>query len=571
VTLVRVDGNNGGAPITIPSPGVGVPASIVLVGCGGSGDVTRGGGAGQVVSLRHTFTSADPLTVVLPEALAQGESGDSYQDATLKLPGVSDLVVARHGHPYNSSRAGQSGSGWDGTNGLAGGGQNGGGQNNFPVITGGAGDELTVFSLLSVTLAEGGTAYSNSAPVPHPALAPNLGTGGNGGDGGDGGVDDTTAQIGSSAGFYMWYGPGVAPPGANDLTLTRTEHDDLVVYVAQGHGMVSLPPIPRGVNVNVVAAGAGGGSIDNGGGGGGEVLRAAYTATQDTQTARIIVPHAPPRYSAEPAWNTQLFALESTGTTALLDARPGNDAGRYRDPTTFEYIGGENGAGERTPGNFSKGGTGAGGRGSTNNPRSGGPGVTVVVPSLNDPVASYQFGQGGDGLIFPSPDAATIDGALNSGNGGTASSNSVDPDALFSRGGGGAFVLWYSTTNGVSEATGVPPLVENPPAARYVPVPPAYNFLGVSLTPRTVTSHNHDAYGRRQKLRGEGYAALVWMATHPLATRPEDLAYAARHGVPVPLLAALRVLPTPVSEDVFTWAQDAYGLEVPAFHPSQLM
>jgi len=60
------------------------------------------------------------------------------------------------------------------------------------------------------------------------------------------------------------------------------------------------------------------------------------------------------------------------------------------------------------------------------------------------------------------------------------------------------------------------------------------------------------------------------MVQNPSSTTPEDIAYAARYGCPLQLLAALRKLPVPVNNSVFVAARVKYGLRIPEFNINAL-
>ena len=281
---------------------------------------------------------------------------------------------------------------------------------------------------LNYQFGRGGTAFL-SAPSTNFTPAAGSGFGGDSGD-----LFTAFAKPGGDGGFIMWFGAGVLPPGNNDLTLVDNQVGQTIWLLAEGHGTTVIPgaDLPRNATINWALGGPGGRGFRQVGGGAGEVLFGSFTNTSGDIS--LVLPHAPPKLSAEPAWDSAL----TVGSTPTVIARYGLPANNVS--------GGRAGAsGNENPGSSisEQGGRGGGGTQSASTSNQGGIGLEYNVGD----VESFMVGFGGDGRPVPI-DRPTSDGGANTSNGGSSlndeNDNTLAGTVTFGRGGGGFFVLWYT-------------------------------------------------------------------------------------------------------------------------------
>uniref|UniRef100_A0A6C0AUH5 Uncharacterized protein n=1 Tax=viral metagenome TaxID=1070528 RepID=A0A6C0AUH5_9ZZZZ len=111
---------------------------------------------------------------------------------------------------------------------------------------------------------------------------------------------------------------------------------------------------------------------------------------------------------------------------------------------------------------------------------------------------------------------------------------------------------------------------EYPVLGKYQPAPGVLRFLGLIVLPQTAPGQVLDRAGQRHRIPGAAYAALAYMVGNPASTTGGDIAFAFNNGCPEPLLAVLRLLPTPVPDAAYESARTAFGVAVRAFVRGQI-
>jgi hypothetical protein len=523
------------------SPGIGTTANIVLVGCGGSGNFTAGGGGGEVIVFQHVFQDDNDLTIVLPEAAVPGETASAYADSTLNISGL-DPVVARHGGPAfvsgsssdgfsgGASGSGQRGGGGaTGPIGLGGGGQGGPGGRFVGTTTdpspGGLGVTLNIGSgdlAQSYLLAEGGngggvtlaTAATGTGP-------PNSGFGGDGGDG----SSNSTTGTGATGFFVMWYGE-LPIPGNSDLTTTKVVVKNgcvtTVAIMASGSGSATFS-YHKGATVHYALVGQGGNGTTVAGGGGGEVQTGTFTKLNGG-TATLVLPAAPPLLEVAPQVNSQ-FIDAGSGINVLAKfgeaARPGQDGGA-----------GASGSGNLGGSGNSGGGGGHGGAGSSNDFNGdtlGGPGVDIDLIFALTEQETVTVAAGGNGSFFgfnSPPTLQTLVSTPQSGNGGHAGGATGENDTPGARGATGYFVLWYSK-------------VDN--AERYLPITLLNEQLFVSHPTGDITATAVEgafsSVGLRQHYSPRAMSIATFMLLNPNSVVAADFVNGLEAGLSLQFMA----------------------------------